>query len=291
MADTRRKALIALIVLSVIWSYNWIVMKQVLRYSGPFEFAAVRFVFGSAVMFVALRVRGVSMRPPPLLPIVLIGLAQTMAFQALVQWALVDGGAGKTALLAYTMPFWTVLIASLIVREHPSRRQIASLALALIGLFLVLEPWQGMGDATSAMLAIGGGVCWAIGVVLTKRLLVGGKTGLLSMTAWQMLAGTVGLVVIALCVPERSIEWSGYFIGALIYNGLLSSGLAWLLWSYIIEQLPTSVAGLTSLVVPITGILLAWALLGETPSLPEAAGIALIALALVLVAVTLHRRT
>lgn len=288
MADTRRKALIALIVLSIIWSYNWIVMKQVLRYSGPFEFAAMRFVFGSAVMFVALRIRGVSMRPPPLLPIVLIGLAQTMAFQALVQWALVDGGAGKTALLAYTMPFWTILITSLILREHPSRRQIASLALALIGLFLVLEPWQGLGGATSAMLAIGGGVCWALGVVLTKRLLVGGKTGLLSMTAWQMLAGSAGLVLIALSVPERSIEWSGYFIGALIYNGLLSSGLAWLLWSYIVEQLPTSVAGLSSLVVPITGILLAWALLGETPSLIEAAGIVLIALALV--AVTLRRR-
>ncbi len=288
MPESRRNAFIALILLSVIWSYNWIVMKQVLRYSGPFEFAAVRYVFGSAVMFVALWVRGVSLRPPPLLPIVLIGLAQTMAFQALVQWALVDGGAGKTALLAYTMPFWTVLIAWWILREHPSRRQLASLALALIGLLFVLEPWQGMGGTTSALLAIGGGVCWAIGVVLTKRLLAGGKVGLLSMTAWQMLAGTVGLVLIALCVHERPIEWSGYFIGALLYNGLLSSGLAWLLWSYIVEQLPTSVAGLTSLVVPIAGILLAWGLLGEAPSLSEAGGIAMIALALV--AVTLRRR-
>jgi drug/metabolite transporter (DMT)-like permease len=279
----QRNALLALVLLSLIWSYNWIVMKQVLRWSGPFDFAAWRYALGTVVLFVALWLRGVSLRPPPVLPVVLVGLAQTMGFQALVQQALVDGGAGKTALLAYTMPFWAVPAAWWLLRERPSRRQLASIAVALAGLCLVLEPWRGVGDPGSAALAIGGGACWALGMVLSKRLFARGDVGLLSLTAWQMLAGTVGLVVIAACVDERPIEWNGAFVAALAYNAVLASGLAWLLWSYIVARLPTSLAGLSSLVVPLLGVLFAWALLGEVPSLAEAAGIALIGVALVAV--------
>jgi drug/metabolite transporter (DMT)-like permease len=284
----QRSALLALVVLSAIWSYNWIVMKQVLRYSGPFDFAAWRYALGTVVLFASLRLRGVSLRPPPLAPVVLIGLAQTMGFQALVQWALVDGGAGKTALFAYTMPFWAMPIAWLVLHERPSRGQLASLAVALAGLVLVIAPWDGLDELGSAGLAIGGGVWWAIGMVLTKREFARGGIGLLSLTAWQMLAGTIGLVAIAAFTDERPLEWNGYFLAALAYNAVLSSGLAWLLWSYIVERLPTAVAGLSSLVVPILGVLLAWMLLGEAPSLPEAAGIVLIGAALI--AVTLRRR-
>jgi drug/metabolite transporter (DMT)-like permease len=260
-------------------------MKQVLRYSGPFEFAAWRYALGTLVLFVALRLRGVALRPPPWGPVVLIGLGQTFAFQALVQLALVDGGAGKTALLAYTMPFWAVLIAWLVLRERPSRAQLASLALALAGLCLVIEPWRGIGELRSALLAIGGGLAWAIGMVLSKRVFRRGEAGVLALTAWQMLAGTVGLVIVAACVRERPIEWNAAFVAALAYNAVLASGLAWLLWSWVVERLPTAIAGLSSLVVPILGVLFAWALLGERPSTAEFAGIVLLALALLVVGV------
>jgi drug/metabolite transporter (DMT)-like permease len=106
----------------------------------------------------------------------------------------------------------------------------------------------------------------------------------LSLTAWQMLAGTVGLVLLAALVPERPIAWTTPFVLALAYNAVLASGLAWLLWSYVVERLPTSVAGLSSLVVPILGVLFAWGVLGEVPSLAEGAGMALLAVALLIVA-------
>src|SRR5690606_35082091 len=79
---------------------------------------------------------------------------------------------------------------------------------------------------------------------------------------------------------ERSVQWTAGFIGAVAYNGVLASGLAWLLWSTIVERLPTTAAGLSSLVVPIMGVLFAWALLGEVPSAAEWGGIGLMALAL-----------
>ena len=282
-SSSRKNALIALALLTLIWSYNWIVMKQVLAYSGPFEFSALRYALGTCVLFLTLLVRRESLRPPPLVQTALIGLAQTAGFQALVQLALVDGGAGKTALLAYTMPFWVVLLSWMLLAERPGARQWLSLGVAAAGLLLIIDPRHGLGGARSAVYAITGGVCWAIGVVLSKRMFQRGGVSALSLTAWQMLIGTVFLIVIALAADERPIEWSPWFIGALAYNAILSSGLAWLMWSYVVERLPANIAGLSSLVIPIAGIGFAWALLGERPSLIESAGIALIATALAIV--------
>ena len=276
---TPRHALVLLAVLSLIWSYNWIVMKQVLRHAGPVEFAAWRSVLGTVVLFGALAWRR-RLAPPPLAPVVAIGLAQTLGFQALVQWALVEGGAGKTALLAYTMPFWAVLVAWIVLRERPTRVQGASLAIAFAGLVLVLEPWHGVGALAPALLAIGGGLAWAIGMVLSKKLFLRGGIDVLSLTAWQMLAGALGLVALACAVPERPIDWTGGFVAALAYNALLATGLAWLLWSWLVERLPTTVAGLSSLAIPMLGVLFAWAVLGEAPSASEGAGIVLVGVAL-----------
>jgi drug/metabolite transporter (DMT)-like permease len=258
-------------------------MKQALQFSGPFTFSALRYVFGTLVLFAVLLLRGESLRPPPLLPTALIGIAQTLGFQLLVQSALVIGGAGKTALLAYTMPFWVVLLGWFAFGQRPDARLAGGLGVAACGLALVLEPWRGFGDAGSSTLALAGGLAWAIGVVASKRLFERGGVGALSLTAWQMLIGTLGVVAVALVVPERAIEWSPWFVGALVYNALLASGLAWLLWSYVVARLPANVAGLSSLVIPIAGIAFAWILLGERPSLVEAAGIVLIGVALALV--------
>jgi len=282
-AGTRKPALLALAVLTLIWSYNWIVMKQAMAYSGPITFSALRYGFGTLMLFGVLALRGDSLRPPPLAATAWIGLAQTTGFQLLVQGALVSGGAGKVALLAYTMPFWVVLLGWLALSVRPTRAVIAGLLLAATGLVLVLEPWHGLGGATSSLLAIGGGLCWAVGVLLSRRLLERGAATPLSLTAWQMAIGTAAIIVIALMVPERSVEWSGAYIGALAYNAVLASGVAWLLWTFIVARLPASVAGISSLAIPIVGVGLAWVLLGERPSPAEGLGILLLCAALAVV--------
>jgi drug/metabolite transporter (DMT)-like permease len=284
MTDSRaseRAAWIALPVLTVIWSLNWTVMKWALDFCGPFTFSAMRYVAATVVLFALMALRRESFAMPPLVPTILIGLMQTTAFQALVQWALVGGGAGKTALLAYTMPFWMVPLAWALLHEKPRAAQWASIVLAAIGLVFVIEPWHALGSAMSTGLALAGGLAWAIGTVISKRVFQRSSVGPLQLTAWQMLFGTVVLGVIALLMPERAVVWAPGLVGALAYNALLSSGIAWALWLLIVQRLPTQVAGLTSLLVPIAGVLFAWGLLHERPDVAEWIGIGLIAVGLV----------
>ena len=281
-ASSRTSPLLALFALTLIWSGNWIVMKLAMLYSGPFEFSALRYAGGAAALFLVLRLRGESLAPPPLAPTLLIGLTQTTGFTALAQWALVHGGAGKTAMLVYTMPFWTVLLAWAWLRERLRAMQIVSLVVAALGLLLIVQPWKAHVDWQSAALAIGGGVSWAIGTVAAKRLFVRQGTVLspLRLTAWQMLTGTVFLIALTWLVPERTVSWSPGFIAALAFNIVLASGLAWTLWLVVVQRLPAGIAGLSSLAIPVMGVLLAWALLGERPGPSEGVGIVVVAAAL-----------
>jgi len=276
-----RAAWIGLLILTVVWSLNWSVMKVAMRDSGPFTFSTLRYVIGTAVLFALLAMRRDGLKPTPWLPTIAIGLTQTAAFQALAQWALVSGGAGKTALLAYTMPFWVVPLAWWWLNDKPGPRRWFCIAIAAVGFICVVEPWRPLGSPHSVMLAILAGLAWAIATVLSKRLFQQHREVTpLRLTAWQMLIGTLGLVVLTLLSHERAVAWTGSYIAALLYNGLLSSGVCWVLWALVVQKLPANVAGLTSLAVPVAGVLFAWGLLQERPSAPEWIGIALIGLAL-----------
>jgi drug/metabolite transporter (DMT)-like permease len=275
-----RGALFALLGTVLIWAYSWIVMKQVLAHAGPFDFAALRYLIGAAVLFAALLLARQSLRPPPLLPTILIGLCQTAAFQGLEQWALLDGGAGHVALLAYTMPFWAVLLAWLLLDDRPSGRHWLGLALAAVGLLCIIEPWHELGSILSTMLALAGGVAWAAGTVLSKRMFRHHAPSVLNLTAWQMLIGGLALGITALAVPQRAIEWNLPFIAALAYSAVLASSVAWWLWSIVLQRLSTTVASVSSLGVPIVSVLLAWLILHEQPSMMELIGIVFVLLGL-----------
>lgn len=286
----RRIAALALVATIVLWAYSWVVMKQALAYAGPFDFAALRYLLGALVLFAAMALARQSLRPPPLVPTILIGLCQTTAFQGLEQLALVSGGAGHVALLAYTMPFWAVLLAWLILHERPTRQHGLGVLLAALGLACIIEPWHGLGNAMSTTLAIAGGAAWAGGTVLSKRLFRRHAVSALSLTAWQMLAGGVALCLVALVVPQRPMVWNGALAAALAYSVLLASSLAWWLWSVVLRHLPTTVASVGSLGVPVLSVLLAWAILHERPSAWEGVGIALVLLGLCAVSGVGRRR-
>ena len=276
-----RAAWIGLAILTIVWSLNWTVMKVATRYSGPFTFSAQRYVIGTVVLFALLALRRNSLKPTPWLPTILIGLTQTMAFQALAQWALVSGGAGKTALLAYTMPFWVVPLAWWWVHEKPGFTRWLCIVIAAAGFVCVVEPWKPLGAPDSVALALLAGVAWAVATVLSKRLFQQHPdVSPLRLTAWQMLVGTIGLVIVALVMPLRPVDWTGTYIAALLYNGLLSSGVCWVLWALVVQRLSANVAGLTSLAVPVAGVLFAWGLLDERPSQAEWIGVVLIGIAL-----------
>ena len=57
------------------------------------------------------------------------------------RWALETGGAGKTSILVYTMPFWILLLAWLVLDEKVRGALWVPIVMAFCGLVFILEPW------------------------------------------------------------------------------------------------------------------------------------------------------
>ena len=278
-------ALIGLLVLTLIWSYSWIAMKQVTLYIGAFDFTALRCIFGAVLLFIVLFLRSRGMRPTPFGYTLAIALLQTCGMIGLAQWALMSGGAGRVAILTYTMPFWVVILAAVFLGERMRRRQYAAIGVAALGLCLVMQPWQlDVTSLKSALLAILSGVSWGASAIVAKRLYQRHPgLDLLALTSWQMLYAALVMSAVAMLVPQRPIDWQPGVFWALGYSAILATALAWRLWLYVLRNLPASIASLSTLAVPVFGVLFSWWLLGERPDSVESLGIALIVFALAMI--------
>lgn len=270
--------------LTVIWGYNWIAMKIGLMHAAPFDFAALRTTCGVITLFAVLIIMRRPLRPPSVPATLLLGLFQTTGFISFTTLALVTGGAGKTSVLVFTMPFWTLILSWPLLGEKIRGLQWLAIALALAGLLLIIEPWQLQGTPMSKILAVVGGICWAASIVVAKKLRARHSVDLIALTAWQMLFGTVPIVAIALLRSAPPIDWTPGFVVALGYAGFLGTSLGWLMWLFVLNRVPAGTAGLNALAIPVVAVVVAWIQLGERPGGVELLGMIAIAIALSIIA-------
>ena len=258
-----RSGIIALISLCAVWGYTWVVLKEGMRFADPWDYASLRTLPGALLLFAIAAWRGESLKLRSPRHVFILGLWQTTAFNALVSLALVSGAAGKTAVLVYTMPFWTLLFAWPVLGERIRGLQWLAIALSAAGLLLILEPWSLAGSWAANILAMLTGVSWAVAAVLTRRWREHLAVGTIALTAWQMLLGSLILTVLAFFLSARPVQWTPYFWYLLAYGTLFGTVLGWALWFYVLKLLPA-------------GILSAQLQLGEQPSPIEALGMLLI---------------
>jgi drug/metabolite transporter (DMT)-like permease len=275
-----RHALLALLALSLIWGYNWVVMKECLKYSGVYDFAALRTGIGAVSLFVLLILKRRPLRPKAIGMTILLGFLSTTLCIGLVTLALATGGVGKTAILVYIMPFWVLLMAWPILSEKIRGMQWVPVVLAIVGLAIILEPWQLRSTFISKLFAVLAGVAWALSTIVTKIMNRSNAFDLVSLTAWQMLLGALPLIALAMIIPEQPVQWTPYFIVGLLFCSVVSQGLALLLWFFTLSELPAGIASMGTLATPVIGTIAASIKFGERPSVPEAWGMLLILTAL-----------
>jgi drug/metabolite transporter (DMT)-like permease len=282
-ASGRRGARLAVAALagqSVFWGYNWVVMKIALRHSDPWPFTALRTSLGAVALFALLVALRRPLRPTQPLLTMFLGVLQTTGMVGLLVWALETGAAGRVSALVYTMPVWALFLARIFLGERIIGLQWVAAALALAGLVLVLDPMHLAGSWQSKVMAVASGATWAAGAIVAKVINRRGPVDVINLTAWQMLYGSIPIILIAVLVPAQPIEWSGEFIWALVYNIIPGTALPWLFWLYVLKVLPTGVAGISTLATPVIGITAAAIQLGERVSPLEGAGMGCILAAL-----------
>ena len=282
--NTIIKAFVALFLLTLIWGYNWIVMKLAIQYASPFQFAALRTFIGALMLFLVLLITKRPIKLQEFPTMLALGLLQTCGFTGLLILALVVGGAGKTSVLSFTMPFWVLLFAWPMLGEKVQGWQWLAVFFALFGIVLIFDPLHIKGDGMSMFMALCSGISWAISVIVSKKLHQRRPDlDLLNITAWPTLLGSLPIVVVALLLPAPPIVWSQTFILTVTYSIFLSGSLAWVLWMYALQRLPAGIASMASMLIPVIAVACAWLQLGEKPNQIELTGMLLIAFALVII--------
>ncbi len=272
----------ALAAMILIWGYSWVVMKIALRHAHPFDFAALRVAIGAAFLFLIVALRRAPLTLPRYRMALVLGTLQVALFVALSHFALLEAGPGKTSVLVFTMPFWMIVFAHLLIGERMRGAQWIAVALAFLGLVLIVAPWQ-LTSLAGSVLAISAGAVWAFSAVLSKKWPTKGADPLV-LTAWQLFFGFLWLTLLAWTWPHAPVRWNAEFLAALAFSALLATGVGWWLWTYVLAHSPAGVAGLNALGIPVVAVLGSAIQLGERPPALELAGMLMIGAALGLLA-------
>jgi len=272
----RWKPILALILLSLIWGITWVISKQALAYSPPFAFAAERCVGGALALLVVMRLTGRRMTLKHPKQTISISLVQVTGFMVFQTTALLVGGPGKTSVLIFTMPIWTLILAWIVLKERIRGMQWLAAISTLTGLLFIISPWNLQGNLMGDGLGVGAAMCWAGGSILVKRLRGAHAVDLLTLTAWQMVIGSIPLVILAGVIPEHPTQWTSHYVILLIIISLISTSLGWWLWIYILDQVPAWEASLSVLGTPVVAIVSSTLILGEQFKTIEVLGMVLI---------------
>jgi drug/metabolite transporter (DMT)-like permease len=271
---------LGLLLVVLIWGGNFTATKLAFTDISPLAFTAVRFALGSVLMWLVLA-RKEGWRMPPRstwLPLVALGVVGNTIYQLCFMTGLYRTTATNSSLILASMPTVVTVAAGMLGFEQITARQKWALAIATLGVLLVVAS-RGIaldGDRLGDVLMLAAVVCWA-GYTLGLRTLTG-RMSTLALTTWTLITGTPGLILAG--VPSvRRMDWhavSARGWGGLAYATLLSLVVAYMLWNRGVKQIGPSRAAIFTTLTPLVATLTAIAILGERPGLLHLAGGALI---------------
>jgi probable blue pigment (indigoidine) exporter len=172
---------------------------------------------------------------------------------------------GVAAIIGSIQPLIVIALAWVVLKEKPSLRSILLAGLGVMGVGLLVATPSASLDALGVLAIIGAALSMAGGTVLTKKW--GQPVGLLSFTSWQLVAGGLILLPVALIfegLPAAITPQQGL---GFLYLGVVNTGLSYCLWFRGIKHLPTSTVPILGLLSPLVALLLGYLLLqqGLTP--------------------------
>ncbi|GAA0590008.1 DMT family transporter [Virgibacillus siamensis] len=258
---------VLILLITSIWGFAWVYMKASLQFMGPFTFSAFRFGTGTVTLLLFVWLLKVGKPPRGMWKHLMIqGILQTSIVFLLVMYGMQFVNAGKSSVLLYSMPLWSSIFAAKLLGEKVTPGKMLGLGAGMLGLVTILG-WdiffvQDMQIIFGELLIVFAAVSWAASNVY-YRLKLQGMTQL-QVSAYQMLFGTLGIVIATLFAEwGEPVALTGDSIFYILFTGVLASALCFTVWFIILSVIDMVSATLSTLLVPVFGLFLGWWLLDE----------------------------
>ena len=274
-------------VLAIAWGLNWPAVKTMLTLIPPFSARALGLGLGVLLLAGLALLRRTPLWPQRAAwPAIWVGGLLTVAvFNICTAFAQLTTSTSRAAVLTFTMPLMSAALAWWLLGDRPDRRSRVALGLGGLGVAcLALPVLQALAAAASGaartplwglLLPLGAALAWALGTVATKRWPPPGDR--IVLTAWQLGIGAAVAAVAALAAGEHlPTVWPLRVQVALAWHVLIATAVAYVLWYRLLASATATVSSLTTLAVPVVGVLGAMALVGDRPSATDWVGFVLV---------------
>jgi len=275
--DVTRALLVVLV-----WGLNFIVIDRGLKTLPPLFFVTLRFTFTvlPAIFFVP--------RPGARWYWILgIGLATNTGQFGLLFVAIHRGvPAGLASLVLQCQVGFTLIFAAAVLREMPRKLQLIGTLVASIGIVVIALGHGARTPIGPLLLVVLAGASWGVGNICTRFAKAESAFGLI---VWAGLVAPLPLLLLSLWLEGpradltalRHLFPTGALALAYVVVGATMFGYG--TWSALLRKYPAPVVTPYALLVPIIGILSAWMVLAEVPSIWELIGgvVVMVGLALV----------
>jgi drug/metabolite transporter (DMT)-like permease len=269
-ANPNYRSAYAFAALGVIWGSNFIFMKWAVGVIAPVQVAFLRVLFGFVPLFVFSLIRR-ALHKRDLRHwrhiLVMAVLAPVVYYYAFVKGTalLTSSVAG---MLSGTIPLFTFLLTALFLKqEHVTLRKAIGVALGFLGVLLIARPWSigvnqvnlgGVAYMIAGSLSLGGSFVYA------KRFMSTLDISPLALSTYQI--GTA-LCVLALITPYAGLQNIGSdrvaLLGLVLGLGLSGTGIAYVLYYYIIQQMGAVRASTVTYLPPLVALVIGCALAKE----------------------------
>lgn len=269
-----RHIALALLVVAI-WGFNFVIIKLSVEALPPILAAGLRFVAAAlpAVFFI---------RPPkaPFWLVTAYGLSIGFALYGFLNLSIAWGmSAGLSSLVLQVQAFFTMALALVLLGERPSRFQIEGAVIAFAGIAVIATERLAATALLPLVMTLLAALSWGLANVLTKK---AGRVDALAFTVWGALVAPVPLIGLSLLVEGPDVvlaALAGFgwreagLIAFLAYPATLLGGG---IWSWLLGRHPASTVAPFTLLVPITGLLSGYLVLGETITPVEIGGAVLV---------------
>ncbi len=287
---THKKLLIAAapLLFVFLWSTGFVVPRFSAPHAEPLTFLAIRFPIAAvAFALIALYLKAPWPKGMEIVHAIAVGALTHGLYLGAVYWAVAEGmPAGVSALIINLQPLLTALLAALIIGETIRRQHWIGLAIGLIGVAMVVWPklsltsTQGITPITVGVNALGAfGV--ALGTVYQKRFAT--KLHLASGGVWQYVGATIVVLIGAACTENFHFDGSPQVYFALAWSVIVLSIISVSLLMYLISQADVGRVSALIYLVPAVAAASAFVLFGETLNLTQLLGMAVCAVAVLIV--------
>ncbi|MFG2323202.1 EamA family transporter [Streptomyces sp. NPDC048568] len=211
-----------------------------------------------------------------------LGVLNIGAFNFLLFVAAYRLPGGIAAVIMSAQPMFVVILAAFFLGDRIRVVHALACVMGTGGVVLLVFDGAGSLDTAGVLAAVGGALCMASGIVLTKRWGRPEGVGLLTFTGWQLTAGGLVLLPCWLSLEDLPDRLTGSNVIGFAHLIVFGAVLSYIVWFRGIERLPTVAVSFLALGSPVVATLLGHLVMEQTPSVLQIAGMAVIFLAVVL---------